>query len=64
MSGQQAPVTEAEMTELVKAAQAYDYRYRMPGQNWARVNDHQAARLILGALGKLPELRAAREATQ
>ena len=46
-------LTEEELGRLVNAAQDYDHEHRPPMQNWSRVPNPQAARLILGALGAM-----------
>lgn len=50
-------LTEEDLGRLVNAAQDYDVKHRQPLQDWRRVSDQQAARLILGALGALEALR-------
>ena len=51
-------LTEESLGALVNAGQDYDRQYRPQGQNWRHVDDHQAARLILGAIARLRELEA------
>lgn len=46
--------TDEELAAIVREAQAYEYANR-PGGNWSRVPDHQAARLILGAIRALQQ---------
>lgn len=52
-------LTEEQLGRLVNAAQDYDVKHRQPLQDWTRVSDHQAARLILGALGALTVIQDA-----
>jgi hypothetical protein len=58
LAGAPLVLTEASLGALVNAGQDYDHEDRPKGHDWRRVSDHQAARLILGAIAKLRETAA------